>query len=87
MKRYRSKPVFIEAEQFNYPLSKWVDPVISWNNEPAAPRDMSWGYIRTSLGGKMHVQSGDWIIKDPETSDYSVLSDVVFRATYEEIPD
>jgi hypothetical protein len=80
MKKYRKKPVVIEAVQFD-PQGNWPECVIPWPENGVRPRDMSWGYIKT-LEGDMHVIAGDWIIKGIKGEFYPCKDDI-FKATYE----
>lgn len=80
MKKYRKKPVVIEAMQFN-PKTNWPSCVIPWSSQESRPRDMSFGFIDT-LEGKMHVQADDWIIKGIKGEFYPCKPDI-FEATYE----
>jgi hypothetical protein len=82
MKKYRKKPVVIEATQFD-PQGNWPECVIPWPENGARPRDMSWGYIKT-LEGNMHVIAGDWIIKGIKGEMYPCKDDI-FKATYEAV--
>ena len=86
MKKYRKKPVVIEAVQFKPTIdnqSEWPSCIIPWTKEKLRPRNMSWGYIKT-LEGKMHVMTDDWIIKDVQGEFYPCKPDI-FKMTYEAI--
>lgn len=80
-KKYRKKPVEVYATQFD-PNGIWPACVIPWGDDEVKPRDCSWGYIDT-LEGRMHVQSGDWIIKGVRGEFYPCKPDI-FKETYEE---
>lgn len=65
-KRYRKKPVFVEAVQFDPQSRPWPDCVKPWAGSGLpVPRDMSFGYI-DSDEGKLHVMARDWIIKNAQ---------------------
>ncbi len=89
MPKFRKKPIIIEAEQF-LPNSRQEFHVPVgvklWPDEDGLqPRDMSWGYIDT-LEGRMHVQSGDWIITGVNGEVYPCKPDI-FEKTYERVDD
>jgi hypothetical protein len=81
MSKYRKKPIVIEAVQFDPHKHPWPEGVISWDDMPYRPRDMSWGFIET-LEGKMHVIAGDWIIRGVANELYP-CKDAIFIASYE----
>lgn len=82
MKKYRKRPIIIEAVQFD-PQGEWPECVIPWPKDGPRPRDMSWGYIKT-LEGDMHVIAGDWVIRGVENEMYP-CKDSIFRASYEPV--
>lgn len=84
VKRYRKKPVVIDAMQFdggNYP------EIVSWIDETRDRVTHAYGqgadlYIET-LEGTMHVSKGDFVIKGVQGEFYPCKPDI-FEATYEE---
>ena len=77
MKKYRKKPVVIEAVQYD---PKEAYPFVGRTGS-ANP----YGYIDT-LEGTMTVSPGDWIIKGIAGEYYPCKPDI-FEATYEEVTD
>ena len=84
IKKYRKKPVIIEAVQ-------WLDTNNDWNAiiamglkewSPGATGSKSF-YIET-LEGKMRVNTGDYVIKGIKGEFYPCKPDIFFN-TYEEI--
>ena len=89
IKRYRKKPVVIEAVRFSpngrYPLSD----VMAFTFELGANREVVFENgspvalnIKT-LEGTMRAEPGDWIIKGVKGEFYPCKPDI-FAATYEE---
>lgn len=79
MKKYRKKPVVIEAEQwfkFDDVPEAHIQPLIVNANK---------GWIDTLEGGH-EVTPGDWIIKGIKGEFYPCKPDI-FEATYEEVND
>lgn len=92
MKKYRKKPVVIDAVQFDPQKKPWPTCITPWRKEypdgdtiQVQPRDMSWGYIET-LEGNMHVLAGDWIICGVKGEWYPCKPDI-FDATYEPVTE
>lgn len=79
VKRYRKKPVVIEALQFT-PGMPWED-VFGFCPD-ARPKNGEL-YIKT-LEGYMHVSPQDYIIKGVKGEFYPCKPDI-FEATYEEV--
>ena len=78
MKKYRKKPIVIEAEQF-LPPDKWVDGVYI---DSTSSTDFS---IDT-LEGDHEVTPGDWIITGIAGEKYPCKPGI-FEATYEPVDD
>jgi hypothetical protein len=78
MKRYRKKPVVIEAVQLD---EDNIEAVAEWC-EAAAVGDQG-VYINT-LEGQMRAGFGDWIIRGVKGEFYPCKPDI-FAATYEEV--
>lgn len=82
VKRYRKKPVIIEAYQyldnyeFNYP--NWFYNAIVWLD-----KEQMIGEIRT-LEGNMRFHYGDYIVKGIIDEVY-VVNGEIFEASYEEV--
>lgn len=86
MAKYRQKPLFVEAVRFDPQAQPWPDGVIPWSRAGYQPRDMSFGYIDTSLG-KVHVMAGDWIITTALTGARFTCKPDDFELTYERVTD
>ncbi len=82
-KKYRKKPVVIEAVQWN---GNNVDEVMSFiKNVPAY--NVEFGTINIStLEGTMAASMGDWIIKEVKGEFYPCKPDI-FDSTYEKVKD
>ena len=86
MKRYRKKPVVIEAMQY-LPhdncdeIAQFIYGDSDWD-EPCTERENGEWAIDT-LEGTMWAQPGDWIIKGVQGEFYPCKPDI-FAATYEE---
>ena len=88
VKKYRKKPVEIEAMQLT---DENVDDVAEWCGEKAAPSLVPWagrGLKEVlnifTLEGKMQADCGDYIIKGVQGEFYPCKPDI-FAATYEEV--
>jgi hypothetical protein len=78
-KKYKIKPIVIEAFQWNgeRPLP---EPLIgNWDNNPMTPGKVS---IKT-YNGYQDVHEGDYIIKDSHTDTYFVHNEAYFKSVYE----
>ncbi|MET3657844.1 hypothetical protein [Sporosarcina psychrophila] len=78
-KRYRKKPVVIEAVQYNGTVETIVD-FAGFDNTDMDPNE-SRIYIKT-LEGNMLVSHGDWVIKGIKGEFYPCKPDI-FEATYD----
>ena len=82
MAQYRKKPVVIEAEQFFYdgPRVRGVFyPDLS-------PDGRTWegdAFVITIHDQRVYLQSGDWIIAEPDGEHYYPVKPDIFAATYE----
>lgn len=87
MPKFRKRPVVVEAEQFlPSKTAPFTTPpgVNLWPDENGCqPRDMSWGYVVTAHGQRVHVQYGDWIIAEPDGRGHYPCKPDIFEATYE----
>lgn len=88
MKKYKKKPVVIEAMEFttnNEAGSPTMDAIINWANQgqtkPQAWHNGTSIYINT-LEGEMRADVGDFIIKGVNGEFYPCKPDV-FEKTYE----
>lgn len=81
MSQYRTRPILVEAVQFDPSAAQWPDGVIAWGLDN--PDDGSWGYVRTRFGTE-HVFAQDWIVVEPSGKRY-LFKDDVFRASYEPV--
>lgn len=85
MKKYRKKPIVVEAEQWF--LGKEVEGVKykrkGWVFDPEKKTYQElYHYIVKTLEGDMTVSEGDWIIKGVE-GEYYPCKDSIFKKTYE----
>ena len=80
MKKFRKKPVVIEAEKFEsfYSLSKEFQLQL-WSGTGTDKR-----YYIPTLEGNMFIEPGDWIIKGIKGEFYPCKPDI-FEATYEAV--
>ncbi len=84
MKRYRAKPVEIEAVQFfskdaeNFPQVK-----LFLDDSPYPVCRDSYYYVNT-LEGPIKICDGDWLIRGVE-GEYSPCKDSVFQKKYEPV--
>ena len=85
MKKFRKKPVVIEATQWNgeYNSIKEMFPVINAISPTTINYDKSEIIIHT-LEGDVTASIGDWIIKGVKGEVYPCKPDI-FEATYEEV--
>ena len=84
MKKYRKKPVVVEAVQWDGKNRKeiraWAGNVVFVNYADSSDKNL---YIET-LEGQMVARIGDWIIKGIKGEFYPCKPDI-FEATYEEV--
>ena len=92
MKKYRKKPVVIEAMQFttnNEVGSPQMDSIVNWINQGGTICG-AWhngtDILIKTLEGEMRAEVGDWIIKGVKDEFYP-CKDEIFRATYEEVKE
>ena len=78
LKKYRKKPIIIEAEQWF--LGKKINGVRPRSLMKHHVNDM----VIDTLEGIMNVCSGDWIIKGVKDELYP-CKDEIFKLTYEEV--
>ncbi len=82
-KKYRKKPVVIEAVQWN---GNNVDEVMSFIKNVAA-YNVEFGTLDIStLEGTMTASMGDWVIKGVKGEFYPCKPDI-FETTYEKVKD
>lgn len=86
MKKYRKKPVVIEAMQFTEETKNQVFNFVTCNK--FAHHDYNGNPILDiwTLEGRMTAQLGDWIIKGVQGEFYPCKPDI-FEATYEPVQD
>lgn len=94
IRRFRKKPVVIEAYQwFGHDSLKTEDATVRYFRDPGTPGDSACkkcavshhdhGWIDTLEGGHI-VCPGDWVIKGVAGEFYPCKPDI-FEATYEEV--
>lgn len=92
MKKYRKKPVVIEAMQLRWEtwneMCKFagVGKLSDGKPEGEIMDDESIGLNIPTLEGLMHADENDWIIKGVKGEFYPCKNDI-FEATYEELPN
>jgi hypothetical protein len=85
-KRYRKKPVEIEAWQYVHTAPQDSAPILRWIRQGGAVADFDpfTGGVRIStLEGVMEARTGDWIIRGVQGEFYPCKPDI-FAQTYEE---
>lgn len=81
LRRFRKKPVVIEAVQFDGTEEHAIALGLS------VLRDVDYrAYTIPTLEGRMKVRAGDWIITGVKGERYPCKPDI-FEATYEEVTD
>ena len=100
IKKYRKKPVVIEAMHFDG-HKEAADNAIKWIGDKCLGVRMSYGYIKDNLEpvveypvtltietleGNHHCSPGDYIIKGIKGEFYPCKPDI-FKATYSEVKD
>lgn len=82
MTKYRKKPIVIEAIQWTGRfIDVWTE-LEKWG-VPTSPGEMATNtFFINTLGGKMKVIEGDWIIKGVNGEFYPCKPDI-FEKTYE----
>lgn len=80
VRRYRKKPVVVEAAQF---FEDSLGP-LPFSPDPVTRYDGRRWYVETIHGEKATIVDGDWIIREAGTRDraYPCKPDI-FEATYE----
>jgi hypothetical protein len=85
MIRYREKQVIVDAIQFDCQKHPWPSEIRPWPDENGSqPRDMSFGFIKTRDGRRLHINHGDWIITNV-SGEMSLCAPDVFESRYEAI--
>jgi hypothetical protein len=82
MKKYRKKPIVVEAERF-YPSDYEKFDCITRKTENCLGFPMAVFYVNT-LEGEIPIKLGEWLIKGIE-GEYYPCKDSIFKATYEEV--
>ena len=88
VKKYRKKPVVIDAWQLTYEnqyeIAKWIDDTWTEESNVSAPMliKIGGGLIIPTLEGDMHADLGDFIIKGVNGEFYPCKAEI-FAKTYE----
>jgi hypothetical protein len=82
MKKYRKKPVVIEAIQWTGDNVDEIKEVCEFHSY-ISPEDENTLIIKT-LEGNMKCEKGSWIIKGVQ-GEYYPCKDDIFKQTYEEV--
>lgn len=85
MKKYRKKPVIIEAMELEFSETTQTE-IINWinNNGCQAKKALDGGIIIKTSEGNMLSNTGDYIIKGVRGEFYACKPDI-FKETYEEV--
>ena len=95
VKKYRKKPVVIEARQFHglmeiidvYELAEWCGGEFKHDTHPGQKRKTYyWSIEIPTLEGVMRATPGDFIIKGVQGEFYPI-KDSIFRETYEPVDE
>jgi len=84
MKKFRKKPVVIEAMQF---IGTNVDEIfawVDWDNDPRPMYSQGGTIVIHTLEGDHKTSEGDWIIRGVEGEFYPCKPGI-FEKTYEEV--
>ena len=85
MAKYKSKPVFIEAEQFFRPV---LSLVCSQDGVCQCEQGSGRGHLHTMHKGQtVDLENGDWIVPEPDNEHFYPIKDEVFRNKYELIEE
>jgi hypothetical protein len=79
MKKYRKKPVVIEAIRYE---DETAQAIVDWVGEAAEFDDQDRGIVIRTLEGDHLALRGDWIIRGVAGEFYPCKPDI-FQATYE----
>lgn len=86
MAQYRKKPVVVDAVQFSYD-----GPQVRGVFYPSVSEDGKTyegdAFVITMHDQRVYLQSGDWIIAEPDGEHFYPCKDDVFRSTYEPVVD
>ena len=88
-KKFRKKPVVIEARLYEHKQPQDGAPFLRWIREgghEATFDPFTGDLVIKTLEGDMHVSSGDYIIKGVQGEFYPCKPDI-FAATYEAVSD
>jgi hypothetical protein len=78
MAKFRKKPVVVEAEQW-FP-GKDIEGV----HEPI-DAEVPMHFVKTAHNQIVYLQSGDWVIREPEGRGYYPCKPDIFEATYDPV--
>lgn len=84
-KRYRKKPVVIEAEQFTEDNKNRCFNFVRCNTSADFENGKPILKIQTIHGDIAIARLGDWIVKEPMPGFYYPVKPDIFKATYEEV--
>ena len=92
LKRYRKKPVVVEAMHFEkgarpgvgYEIAAWCGGRFNTDVKPSDHTDVRYTITIPTLEGLMTAEEGDWVIRGVAGEFYPCKPDI-FAATYEEV--
>jgi hypothetical protein len=85
MAKYRSKPVIVEAVQFDPDRRPWP-AVIKPYKRDSAQYGSAYGYIENWILGQVAVYKGDWLVTK-ESGVVEHRKDAEFQAMYEPVKE
>lgn len=85
MAKFRKRPVVVEAEQFHYPAK--TRKTVPGVNPPMRGDPKQRYYVVTAHGQQAFLESGDWVIAEPDGRGYYPCKPDIFAATYEPVAE
>ena len=79
MAKFTKKPQVVDAVQWNGKNLKEIQKLIGADN---ASSDGAGGLIVKILRGSMFITKGNYVIKEPEYDEHSILSEFKFNLEY-----
>lgn len=76
--KFRKKPIIVEAEQFTHPATPPRGVHIEEDGR---------AYVMTIHLQKVYLETGDWILPEPDGEHFYPVKPDIFSATYEPITD
>lgn len=87
-RKYRAKPLIIEAAQFNgFYATPYPYGVMMEDNSNNPERGKRYQFYVVSHGQRINIEINDWVITEPDGSGYYPCKPDIFKAKYELIKD